>query len=99
MKDPKMYREMCEPHGSLFDGNTALEKFFALVKAARQECRIADVHVLAVIRYADGDDEAEGMGRVHYGDSLRALPLLAEAYGTERANFDAMLSKVKRAAT
>lgn len=99
MKNPKRYREMCEPHATLDVANESMLAFFDAVEAARTAHRIADVHVLAVVRYETDEGEAEGMGRVHYGDNLRALPMLAEAYGKERVEFDKVLGRAKAGGT
>lgn len=92
--NPARYREMCVPHDSQEAGNAALSAFYAEVEAARVRHRIADVEVLALIRYVSGKSEAEGMGRVHFGDELRSLPMLAEAYGRERRAHEELLARM-----
>lgn len=93
-RNPKRYREMRAPHASPDAANDAFAAFFAAVELLRIEHRIADVHILGIVRYSDGEEEFEGTVSGHIGDNLRALPMIAEAYGRAKADHEAMLVKL-----
>ncbi|MGE3889442.1 MAG: hypothetical protein AB7H81_23675 [Vicinamibacterales bacterium] len=81
-KNPKLWREMQEPHENGPAVNAALEGFFKALGAAREEHRLADVLVVARVLYLnEAGEEVEALALQTYGDALRSESMAAYAYG------------------
>jgi hypothetical protein len=82
--NPKLYRELSEPFPSAEAGAAAVEAFIADMEEARKKHRIPDVSLVLGFN-AVGSDDSEGtyVVNTHYGDSLKAVVMLADAYGRE----------------
>ena len=93
-KNPALYRTLSIPHETREAANDALAKFFAAVEAARIEHRVPDVTVIVAVRTKDGEEEYDLATRAHYGDSLRELVMIADAYGHAKAEHEALIAKL-----
>jgi len=92
--DPAHYREISTPFADVDKANQALDAFFADVKAARDKHQIPDVVVLAEVSHVLDGQEVRGSASASYGDSLKPLLMLAQAYGAEEARHADMLARL-----
>ena len=93
IKDPATYRRMSEPLASQEEANKAVEAFFEDLRALREKHHIRDVVVVAQLAYVDGGAEGLRIVTLTIGSRAEALPMLATAFGHERAQWVAMLDK------
>ncbi len=93
--DPDLYAEMSKPFATRAEYDRAVEVFAAGLRALRKECGLANV----VYLIADGvEGKGDMMRRGHIGDSAMVMPMLATAFGHERAMaIDAIDSRAKQA--
>lgn len=81
-QNPKLWREMNEPHESVEVANEAARAFYDGVKALREQHRMADVVIVTQMRFMQTDGaEGEGLTMLALGDSLHAESMAAYAYG------------------
>lgn len=99
IQDPALYRLMCEPHADADAAEAAMVEFLKDVRAAREKHRIKDVHVVAEVTYLADGKEVTGASSIHNGNAGNALPMLASAYGAERARWEDMLGQAVRGRT
>jgi hypothetical protein len=94
-KNPKLWREMQEPHESAEAVNAAVDAFLDDVGKAREKHRIADVLTCATLRYVDETgEEVEAMLSHHYGDFTHAEGLAAYSYGRIAQQRQEMIAKL-----
>ena len=94
IKDPATYRRMSEPLASPEEASKAIEAFFADLRAIREKHHMRDVVAVVQVAYVDNGEEALSTASMVVGSKAEALPLLAVAYGNERAQWRTMLDKV-----
>jgi hypothetical protein len=95
--NPARYRRLSEPFPDQPTTLAALNEFYRGVAVLRERHRLPDVHVLVWVHVRDaaaegGEDVARSSK--HYGDTLRAAPMLAEALGREVGRTVAELHRV-----
>ena len=77
--DRANYRALAVPFPDQAAASEAMQKFIDLVEAARQECKLADVHVIAqVSMMVDGKEKLTG-SIAHFGDVMQSIPMLTWA--------------------
>ena len=93
--DPNNYRKMSEPFENTEIANGFVDKFFNLVEAARNDCHIADVHVILQfgVLSADGK-EGTAITSAHFGFSMNAAQMCAWSLGQEEANAKEVLREL-----
>lgn len=94
--NPKRYRELSEPFADAEKMNKEIDRFYALVAAARVECRIPDALVVIRANYLHEGEEAAGQTILHFGDSLQAESLAVWASGFIAAEREAYHSKIMK---
>jgi hypothetical protein len=92
INDPDLYRELAVPFGDVEDANVALEDFYEELREIRAKYKIADVYVVVAVRaILEDGTEGEFMSNSMNGNSLKALPMVAWAFGKEKADFSARI--------
>lgn len=81
ISDPKLYRQMSEPHESSDVANAALEKFYAMVREARKECKIRDVLIVCMDSCVYESGEADFISIAENGSESNMLSMAAYAHG------------------
>lgn len=99
IKDPATYRRMSEPLPSKAEAASAIEAFFADLRLIREKHHMRDVVAVVQVPYVEGDLEGMDIGTLTIGSKAEALPLLALAYGAERAGYLAMVDRAARGAS
>ena len=85
MEDPKLYREMSQPHASRKAAADAADAFFDDLREIRKKHRIADVAAVIQIPYAEADGaERHVLITTHNGHVANNLPMLAQAFGAAK---------------
>lgn len=79
--NPKLWREMQEPHASIEAANEASRGFYEELGALREKYRMADLLVVCRVRVVIDGDEREALTPTFYGEWLRAESMAAYAYG------------------
>lgn len=79
--NPKLWREMQEPHESIEAANNASKAFYEELGVLREKYRMADVLVVCRVRVAIDGDEREALTPTFYGEWIRAESMAAYAYG------------------
>lgn len=80
--NPKLYRELSEPHESVESLNTDLNAFFADFGELRKKYRLRDVVAIVNTSYLAKDgEEIEGGTHVGYGNSMNHEMMLAHCLG------------------
>ena len=92
--DPENYRAMSVPHASRDEVNEALTKFYEAVRAARNECRIADVTMVITTPVMYPDGESRVLLSFHLGDGNNRESMLAYAFGNAQADRRAQINKL-----
>ncbi len=96
--NPERYREMSKPFPTAEAANTALDAFYKDLGALRVKHRLADVYVVASVNVlAEDGDEMQTVGRMMWGDELKALMLTAWAMGTEQAMHEERVGRLLKA--
>ena len=84
-KDLSLFRQMSEPFPTIEARDAAIEAFADAVTEARKTHKITQVYLVMETTYLDEDgDEVQTQGSLVLGDSLKTLPMLAQAYGREQ---------------
>jgi hypothetical protein len=93
--DTENYRKMSEPFENIEIANGEVEKFFDMVEKARNECHIADAHVIVQFGVI-GTDGKEGTAitSLHLGFSMNAARMCAWSLGQEEAEAKQMLREL-----
>lgn len=81
IQDPALYRKLSEPHADMKAAEAAISAFFDDLRVAREKHRIPEMTILALANYLRDGVEATALWSQHSGDSTKALPILAQAYG------------------
>ena len=92
------YRKMSEPFASSEEATAALETFFDLVGKARNQCHIADAHVIVEINVMNEEKEGTGISSAHFGNSLIAAGMCAWSLGQEQANHENAIRELMKGA-
>lgn len=87
IRDPATYAEMVKPR-TVEEAAQATAAFFADVRELRIKHRIADTVTVASVVV---DKVGPMTCYAHNGDSANVLPMLAQAFGSERKRLDAAL--------
>ena len=81
-QNPKLWREMQEPHKTVDVANEAADAFYKGVQALREQHMMADVLVVTQMRFLLEDGtEGEGLTMLALGDSQHSESMAAYAYG------------------
>lgn len=93
--NPKLYREMSEPHENMEALNAALGSFFDDVAELRKKHKLRDVVFIVNTSYVAKDGE-EIDGGVHgsFGNSLNHESMLAHTLGLVQANRQESIAKM-----
>ena len=87
------YRKMSEPFADVGQANDAVIKFFELVEAARNECRVMDVHVIVKIAMMHDGEEGRAMTSAHFGNTLEAAGMCGWGLAEAQAELNAAIGK------
>lgn len=93
IKDPATYRRMSEPLASATEAEAATIAFFEELRALREKHHVRDVVAIVQVPYLADGEESMRLTTLTIGSRAEALPMLATAYGYERASYIAMLDK------
>jgi hypothetical protein len=73
--DVANYRKMQEPLQPEY-ADEALQKFFEVVKSARKEFHIMDVHIIVMMNILNEETEGYAMSSAHFGNTLTGADML-----------------------
>ena len=93
-RDAKLFREMSVPFESQDSICNACEAFAKDVQEARKRHKITNVYCIYSSSYIDGEEECEGVNRISLGDTSKALPLVAWAFGMEQAEYEDLVRRL-----
>jgi len=89
--NPANYRELSEPFETPEAANKALDNFYEMVREARHENHIADVHIITKINVMNGEVEGSGISSAHFGNSLEGAAMCAWGYGKEQSDRESVI--------
>ncbi len=81
-EDPELYRHLTVPFATKSAQEQALEDFFGIVRAAREQCALPDVVMLIASNYIDDDKETSNLWSVNMGNDDMALRMLGHGYAS-----------------
>lgn len=96
--NPKLFREMSQPHESREAMNKAHEDFFDELGELRKKHKIANVVVIMEDSYENDGEELGMIGASSYGDPLKAESLCGYGYGLYKREKEEMLAKLLKGA-
>lgn len=99
IKDPATYRRMSEPLASAAEAEAATIAFFEELRALREKHHVRDVVAIVQVPYLADGEESMSLVTLTIGSRAEALPMLATAYGCERASYIAAVDKAARGAS
>jgi hypothetical protein len=94
IRDPEMYARMSKPFETKEAMYEALDAFFTELYALRVKHKIPDVGYIICAK-VEGDENSYVQSG-HIGDASLAAPMLAAAYGQERARLTKALDDIVR---
>ncbi len=93
--NPKLYREMSEPHPSVEAVNQALRAFFDEFGELRKKHKLRDVIAVVNTSYLKEDgEECDGGSWFGYGSSLNHEMMLAHTLGVVQTDRQELLASV-----
>jgi hypothetical protein len=89
--DPALYAELSKPFPSREEADAALTAFQADMQELRKRHRIGNLYLVTLVHFQmPGGKEDAVIGYAALGDDRYALPLVAYAYGREKATQKAL---------
>ncbi len=95
INDPKLFREMSEPHESPEKAGEALEAFYADVRAAREKHRIRNVMIVGEVSMIIDSEQTQAMSYQTCGDIAAAEMLAAYGMGYARKERQMLIAKAQ----
>jgi len=99
MNNPKLYREMSEPHATAAEVNASLQAFFDDLGELRKKHKLRDIVAIVNTSYlaSDGIEEIDGGSWFGYGNSMNYEIMLAHTLGIVQTERQEMLARAMSA--
>jgi hypothetical protein len=94
-RNPKLFREMSEPHESVAAFGEHTQAFFYEVSQLREKYRITNVVMVVQAQYEENGEEHSALATRLIGDTGQAQALFAYGYGVARAENEAFIKLLK----
>ncbi len=95
INDPKLFREMSEPHESPEKAGEALKGFYEDVRAAREKHRIRNVMIVGEVSMIIDSEQTQAMSYQTCGEITAAEMLAAYAMGYAKREREMLIAKAQ----
>ena len=93
--DQELYRRLSVPFATRAARDMAIEDFWGIVKSARVQCALSDVHLVVRTNHIDDEGvEQNGITSAHLGSSDAALNMLGYGYADALAVYGKFLESL-----